>query len=223
MRKLDRSLHQVHSKRLHNDTHVPCSLQSPHSKGIGMITSIWNCPWTVRYTIRVSLHPYHLVMSMTESCRWVMQCRLRARRPRASNKGLRPFPLRTEISPVSLNLLLMLCTRSVVLKPVLGTPSHSIFCMSPSFNTPDSTHQLISRVCKTWNGCGLWERLTKCVVAGGPQDRFENHCTRWWDLQSLCNLTLRNVVFKVFHHLFTHSFTDWRASAHLYFWETLPL
>ncbi len=28
------------------------------------------------------------------------------------------------------------------------------------------------------------------------------HC-RWWDLQSLCNLTLRNVVFKVFHNLFT--------------------
>ncbi len=52
----------------------------------------------------------HLVMSMTESCRWVMQCRLRARRPRASNKGLRPCPLRTEISPVSLNLLMMLCT-----------------------------------------------------------------------------------------------------------------
>ncbi len=64
---------------------------------------------------------------------------------------------------------------SVVLKPVLGTPNHSIFCMSPSFNTPDSTHQFISRVCKTWNGCGLWERHTKCVVAGGPQDRFENH------------------------------------------------
>ncbi len=28
----------------------------------------------------------HLVISMTESCRWVMQCRLRARRPRASTK-----------------------------------------------------------------------------------------------------------------------------------------
>ncbi len=48
------------------------------------------------------------------------------------------------------------------------------------------------------------------------------HC-RWWDLQSICHLMLRNVVFKVFHNLFTHSFTDWRASAHLYFWETLPL
>ncbi len=52
----------------------------------------------------------HLVMSMTESCRWVMPCRLRAQRPRASNKSLRPCPLRTEISPVSLNLLIMLCT-----------------------------------------------------------------------------------------------------------------
>ncbi len=51
----------------------------------------------------------HLVMSMTESCRWVMQCRLRARRPRASNKGLRPCALRTDIFPVFLNLL-MLCT-----------------------------------------------------------------------------------------------------------------
>ncbi len=52
----------------------------------------------------------HLVMSMTESCRWVMQCRLRTQRKRASNKGLRPCPLRTEISPVSLNLLMMLFT-----------------------------------------------------------------------------------------------------------------
>ncbi len=70
----------------------------------------------------------HLVISMTESCRWVMQCRLR------------PCPLRTEIYPVS------------------------------SFD--DVMHY------------------------------------RWWDLQSLCNLMLRNVVFKVFHNLFTHSFTD---------------
>ncbi len=50
----------------------------------------------------------HLVMSMTESCRWVMQCRLRARRPRASNKGLQPCPLRKEISPVSLNIFFVI-------------------------------------------------------------------------------------------------------------------
>ncbi len=60
----------------------------------------------------------------------IMQCRLRAWRPRASNEGLRPCPLHTQISPVSMNLLMMLCT-----------------------------------LC---------------------------------DLQNLCNLTLRNVVFKVF-------------------------
>ncbi len=47
--------------------------------------------------------------------------------------------------------------------------------------------------------------------------------TRHLEGSICCNLTLRNVVFKVFHNLFTHSFTDWRASAHLYFWETLPL
>ncbi len=47
----------------------------------------------------------HLVMSMTESWR----C-LRARIPRASNKGLRACPIRTEISTVSLNLLMILCT-----------------------------------------------------------------------------------------------------------------
>ncbi len=39
-----------------------------------------------------------------------MQCRLRAQRPQASNKGLLPCPSRTEISPVSLNLLMMLCS-----------------------------------------------------------------------------------------------------------------
>ncbi len=52
----------------------------------------------------------HLVMSMTESCWWLMQCRLRAWRPLPSNKGLRPCPLHTEVSPVSLNILMMLCT-----------------------------------------------------------------------------------------------------------------
>ncbi len=39
-----------------------------------------------------------------------MQCRLRAQRPRASNNGLRTCPLRTEISPVSLKRLIILCT-----------------------------------------------------------------------------------------------------------------
>ncbi len=51
----------------------------------------------------------HLVMSMTESCRWVCSV-VWGPRNTASNKGLRHCPLRTEISPVSLNLLMMLCT-----------------------------------------------------------------------------------------------------------------
>ncbi len=95
----------------------------------------------------------HLVMSMTESCRWVMQCRLRAQKPRHSTN-------------------------------VFGL---------------------------LWDFSRFSESFDDVM-----------HC-RWWDLQSLFNLTLRNVGFKVFHNLFTHSFTDWRASAHLYFWETLPL
>ncbi len=57
-----------------------------------------------------TMFTYGFLFCMTESCRWVMQCRLRARRPRASNKGLRPCPLCTKISPVSLNLLMLLCT-----------------------------------------------------------------------------------------------------------------
>ncbi len=35
--------------------------------------------------------------------------------------------------------------------------------------------------------------------------------------KAFANWMLRNVVFKVLHNLFTHTLTDWRASAHLYF------
>ncbi len=38
--------------------------------------------------------------------------------------------------------------RSVLPKPVLEDPLPCIFCMSPLSNTPDSTHQLVSRDCK---------------------------------------------------------------------------
>ncbi len=41
---------------------------------------------------------------------YVMQCRLRARRSRASSMVFRPWPLRTEIVPDSLNLWMILCT-----------------------------------------------------------------------------------------------------------------
>ena len=52
----------------------------------------------------------HVVISMTEWCRFFMQCRLRDRRSRPFNVGFRPCPLRAEISPDSLYLLMILWT-----------------------------------------------------------------------------------------------------------------
>ncbi len=137
----------------HDGTSGPCSQMASFLHDRALVACRWHSGLCFTDSGFWKYSWAHLVMSMTESCRWVMQCRLRARRPRASNKGIQPCPLLTEISPVSLNLLMML------------------------FTVDDE----------------------------------------------ICNLMLRNLVFKVFHNLFTHSFTDWRASAHLYFWETLPL
>ncbi len=52
----------------------------------------------------------HVVISITVAFLYVMQCRLRARRSRASSMGFRPWPLRTEIVPDSLNFWMILCT-----------------------------------------------------------------------------------------------------------------
>ncbi len=46
---------------------------------------------------------------------------------------------------------------------------------------------------------------------------------RCWDIQSLHNFTLWNIFLKLFHNFSTQFFADWWTSAHLYFWETLPL
>ncbi len=91
----------------------------------------------------------HLVMSMTELCRWVSS---EGRRPRASNKDLQPFPLRRYFSSFS--------------------------------------------------------------------ESFDDvmHC-RWWNLQSLFVIWRWGTLFLKYSNLCTHSFTDWRASAHLYFWK----
>ncbi len=51
-----------------------------------------------------------MVISLIDEWRFLMQCRLRDRRSRLFSLGLRPCPLRTEIPPDSLNLLIMLCT-----------------------------------------------------------------------------------------------------------------
>ncbi len=52
----------------------------------------------------------HVVISIRVAFLYVMQCRLRARRSRASSMVFRPWPLRTEIVPDSLNLWMILCT-----------------------------------------------------------------------------------------------------------------
>ncbi len=52
----------------------------------------------------------HVVISITVAFLYVMQCRLRARRSRASSMVFRPWPLRTEIVPDSLNRWMILCT-----------------------------------------------------------------------------------------------------------------
>ena len=51
-----------------------------------------------------------VVISLTEWCRFFMQCHLRDRRSLQFNVGFRPCPLRTEISPDSLYLLMILWT-----------------------------------------------------------------------------------------------------------------
>ncbi len=50
------------------------------------------------------------MMTLIDEWRFLMQCRLRDQRSRLFSLGLRPCPLRTEIPPDSLNLLIMLCT-----------------------------------------------------------------------------------------------------------------
>ncbi len=52
----------------------------------------------------------HVVISITVAFLYVMQCRLRARRSWASSMVFRPWPLRTEIVPDSLNLWMIVCT-----------------------------------------------------------------------------------------------------------------
>ncbi len=52
----------------------------------------------------------HVVISITVAFLYVMQCRLRAWRSRASSMVFRPWPLCTEIVPDSLNLWMILCT-----------------------------------------------------------------------------------------------------------------
>lgn len=52
----------------------------------------------------------HAIISFTQWCRFLMQCRLRDQRSRTFNVGFRPCRLHGESSPDSVNLLIMLWT-----------------------------------------------------------------------------------------------------------------
>ncbi len=73
-------------------------------------------------------------------------------------------------------------------------PQPCTFCMSPSSITPDSTHQLISRDCKTWSGCVRYRETYKMCSAGGTLWRG----LRTTDLQNMCVCVYRNVAPSVF-------------------------
>ncbi len=72
--------------------------------------------------------------------------------------------------------ILLMYPISVLPKPVLEAPLPCTFCMSPLSNTPDSTHQLVSRDWKNYIGCVWLGRHTKCAGQGVLQDRFGKHC-----------------------------------------------
>ncbi len=57
-------------------------------------------------------------------------------------------------------------------------PQHCRFSVSPSSLTPDSTHQLISRDSKTWNGRVRYERPINVQCWGCSQDWLKNHCSK---------------------------------------------
>ncbi len=72
--------------------------------------SIWFCIVLLKNTSSGGEHMLLLNLYLPYSIHSAFQIMPPAHTVWASNKSLRPCPLRTEISPVSLNLLMMLCT-----------------------------------------------------------------------------------------------------------------
>ncbi len=89
----------------------------------------------------------HLVMSMTESCRWVMQCRLRAQRPRTSNKGLWPCSLHQ-------------CFPTLFLE----AHQHCTCWMSPLSDLYISGPEASTNKLMSWFSSGWLGKVGKCVV-----------------------------------------------------------
>ncbi len=66
----------------------------------------------------------------------------------------------------SLNNRYNVSFKAVVFKPVLQAPLPCTFCMCPLSDTPDSTHQLVSRDCKTWAVSQYQVRKVRTCVLG---------------------------------------------------------
>ncbi len=133
-----------------------------------------------------------------------MQCRLRDRRSRLFSLGLRPCPLRTEIPPDSLNLLIMLCT-------VEGEISKSlpIFLWGTLFL---NISIILSRIC--------WQ-------TGDPRPIF---APKGLDLSWMLLLYQIIITITCWHQLFQitsfNQFTSLLAlncSCHNFFWNVLQV
>ena len=75
----------------------------PYLEHLALMVPFYKCCWV------------HAVISMTESCLFLMQCCRKACSSQASSIDLQPCPLPTEMFPHSPNLLLMLCSVDVLL------------------------------------------------------------------------------------------------------------
>lgn len=96
--------------------------------------------------------------------------------------------------------------KTVLLKPVLVTPNHCIFSMYPSFNTPDSAHQLIKIQNVQWLGVprtGLKSAVLKDGKRNmcGKEMSFETHSVSRYFPGYLGQTSKTTICFDVLKHI----------------------
>ncbi len=165
----------------------------------------------------------HLVMSMTESCRWIMQCRLRAQRPRASNKGLWPCSFH-QCFPTLFLEAHQHCTCWM-------SPLSDLYISGPGV----STNELMSWFSSGWLGkvgkCVVlvclqeqgWETLPYTEISPVSLNLLMMLCTVDDKICKAFGIWCWGTLFLKYSTIYLHSFTGWRASAHLYFWDSASL
>lgn len=106
------------------------------------------------------------------------------------------------------------CPSQVILRPVLGTPHHCTFCMSPSLDTLNSSLVISTNTLMSGVICVRWGRRTKCAVVGDSQDGFGKH----WKMICKVPEYIKNVTaFIQYRYLpctsFPHHRVVWRSSS----------